>query len=220
MKNLLLLAFVFILILGVFSCEKGGGEKEENESITNGLKQGDVLFQTCQYSSQSEAIALATDCKYTHVGILVKNENKWYVYEAVGPVKLTPLKQWIKNGENQLFEVKRYKSKKHNFTVSESKKLIQAGLQYKELPYDIYFRWNDQAIYCSELVWKIYFYGLNIKLSEPKKLRSYTLNHPVVAKKLLERYGKNIPLDEKMVAPSDLFHSNKLVSINDFSLPE
>ncbi len=55
---------------------------------------GDMIFQTSQ-SGQSLAIQYATHSKYTHCGLLFNDNGKWYVYEAVQPVKKTLFKDWI-----------------------------------------------------------------------------------------------------------------------------
>ncbi|HAM3968464.1 YiiX/YebB-like N1pC/P60 family cysteine hydrolase [Escherichia coli] len=54
---------------------------------------GDIIFQISR-SSQSKAIQLATHSDYSHTGMLVIRNKKPYVFEAAGPVKYTPLKQW------------------------------------------------------------------------------------------------------------------------------
>ncbi|HBC6073365.1 TPA: hypothetical protein KEW16_003914 [Escherichia coli] len=54
---------------------------------------GDIIFQISR-SSQSKAIQLATHSDYSHTGMLVIRNKKPYVFEATGPVKYTPLKQW------------------------------------------------------------------------------------------------------------------------------
>jgi hypothetical protein len=42
------------------------------------------------------------------------------------------------------------------FYYDALKKMKEAGKLYEGKPYDLYFEWNDEIIYCSELVWKIY----------------------------------------------------------------
>jgi hypothetical protein len=58
--------------------------KKEVELLTkqNEIKDGDIIFQT-SLSNQSKAIQLATKSKYSHCGIIFKNENGFYVLEAV-----------------------------------------------------------------------------------------------------------------------------------------
>lgn len=73
------------------------------------LKEGDIIFQTSK-SSQSIAIQIATHSRYSHVGIIYKKDNQFFVYEVTGKVELTLLKEWINRGENQHFIVKRLKN--------------------------------------------------------------------------------------------------------------
>lgn len=54
------------------------------------LHEGDLIFHT-SLSAQSQAIQLATHSPYSHCGILYRNGKEWQVFEAVQPVKLTPL---------------------------------------------------------------------------------------------------------------------------------
>ena len=59
------------------------------------LRDGDIIFHESR-SSQSRAIQLATKSRYSHMGILYRERNQWFVYEAVQPVKSTPLHDWIR----------------------------------------------------------------------------------------------------------------------------
>ena len=68
--------------------------KTEQACANNLLKQGDIIFQT-SLSSQSQAIQLATNSPYSHMGILFQESGKWFVFEAIQPVKMTPLDTWI-----------------------------------------------------------------------------------------------------------------------------
>ena len=54
------------------------------------LHEGDLIFHT-SLSAQSQAIQLATHSPYSHCGLLYKTNGEWQVFEAVQPVKLTPL---------------------------------------------------------------------------------------------------------------------------------
>ena len=66
-------------------------KSEENQLLANeGIKNGDLIFQT-SLSSQSQAIQLATNSKYSHCGIVYIENGQFYVFEAIQPVKTTPL---------------------------------------------------------------------------------------------------------------------------------
>ena len=182
-----------------------------SQSKNYNFKNGDIIFQDSP-SSQSKAIKLATNSKYSHVGIVYIENGKPYVYEAVGPVKSTPLTQWINNGEGNAFVVKRLK----NESILSMEKLTamkNIAKTFENKPYDGLFAWADNRIYCSELVWKIYKRGLGIELGALKKLKSFDLSHPVVRDKLKERYGNNIPLNEKVIDPQGIFDSTLLKTV-------
>lgn len=176
------------------------------------IQDGDLIFQISK-SDQSKAIQLATASKYSHMGIIFKKENKWYVFEAVQPVKITRLKSWIKRGENKHYVIKRLKNADQILTYSVIQKMKEIALEYLGKPYDIYFEWSDNKIYCSELVWKIYKRATGIKIGKLEKLSDFDLTDSIVRKKLKERYGNTIPLDEKAISPAKMFNSDKLITI-------
>jgi hypothetical protein len=61
-------------------------------------RDGDIIFHTSQ-SSQSEALRRAMKSPYTHMGVIFIENGTPVVYEAVGPVKRTPLEEWIRRGQ-------------------------------------------------------------------------------------------------------------------------
>ena len=79
--------------------------------------------------------------------------------------------------------------------------------------YDLTFTWNDDRMYCSELVYKIYKRGAGIAVGKLQKLREFDLSSPVVKAKLVERYGTKIPLDEPVISPGAIFTDTNLVEI-------
>ena len=146
------------------------------------------------------------------MGVAAGN-GEYYVFEAVQPVKVTPLNEWIKRGKKQKYVVKRLKNSHEIFSDAALQKMKNTGNQFKGKNYDLYFEWSDENIYCSELVWKIYKRALNIELGELKKLSSFNLEHPSVREKLKERYGDNLPLNELVISPKDIFNCDKLKTV-------
>lgn len=172
---------------------------------------GDVIFQISQ-SSQSLAIQAATKSKYSHVGMIILRDEKPYVFEAVQPVKYTKLQDWINRGKNKHYVIKRLES---GLSSEAFSKLEEQSKIYEGKNYDLVFSWSDDKIYCSELVWKLYKSAADIELAPLTKLGSFDLTHPAVKAKLKERYGNNIPLDEKVVPPSALFDSDLLITVDE-----
>jgi uncharacterized protein YycO len=179
--------------------------KAEKIKLEKKIKNGDIIFQTSK-SSQSKAIQLATNSKYSHMGIIYENDEKYYVYEAVQPVKLTPLQEWINRGENGHYVIKRIKN---------SEIILTNGEKFKGKSYDLYFEWSDDKIYCSELVWKIYKEVANIEIGKLELLSDFDLSNEIVRNKMKERYGENIPMNEKVISPAEMFDSDKLIIIEE-----
>ena len=149
------------------------------------------------------------------MGIIYENDGQFLVYEAVQPVKLTPLKEWINRGENRHYVIKRLENADEILTNSTLTKMRQIGEQFKGKPYDIYFEWSDDKIYCSELVWKIYKQAADIEIGQLEQLSDFDLTNEIVKTKMKERYGDNIPMDEKVISPAAMFNSEKLITIEE-----
>ncbi|MGI4885176.1 MAG: YiiX family permuted papain-like enzyme [Janthinobacterium lividum] len=176
------------------------------------LHDGDLIFHTSQ-SAQSQAIQLATHSAYSHCGILYKNAGQWQVFEAVQPVKLTPLADWVARGQGGHFAVKRLRDAATALTPAALANLRAAGGPMLGHNYDLYFGWADDRIYCSELIWKVYDRGLHRQLGALQHLRDFDLRAPAVQAKLRERYGNRLPLDEPVISPASIFNSPELVTV-------
>lgn len=205
MKSKLILLGIFF----IFSCQNSSAAIE-----TDKLQTGDIIFQVSQ-SDQSTAIQIATNSRYSHVGILYQKGDTWYVLEAVQPVKLTPLKTWIERGKDKHYVVKRLKDSDAILTKEKLERLRNIEDSFLGKKYDIYFNWSDEELYCSELVYKVYQRATGVEIGKLQKLRDFNLRHPVVAKKLRERYGNNIPLEEKVISPASIFQSKKLETVTE-----
>ena len=183
-----------------------------SSSFSDELKDGDLIFQTSR-SSQSKAIQLATNSQYSHCGIVFKEGNSFYVFEAVQPVKRTPLAEWIARGEKGEYVVKRLKNAEQTLTPDVIQKMKEIGKGFYGKNYDLAFEWTDEKIYCSELIWKIYQRATGIEIGNLEQLGDFDLSSKVVKQKIKERYGEKIPLDELVISPASLFESDKLVTI-------
>lgn len=175
-------------------------------------RDGDIVFHTSR-SAQSLAIQLATKSPYSHMGIVYLRDSKPFVFEAVQPVKLTPLGEWTARGERQQFVAKRLRDADSRLTAETLRKMRVAGEQLAGKDYDPYFEWSDERIYCSELVWKVFERGAGIELGARQTIADFDLSHPAVQQKLKERYGDRVPLDEVVVSPAAIFAAAELETV-------
>ena len=188
--------FTFLLLLSFTSC----GQQYQD---------GDLIFQHSS-SSQSTAVQLATNSYYSHCGLIFHMNGEAYVFEAIEPVGVRKLDQWIASGEKSHYAVYRLKDKTLTAKELETmKSFLKAQL---DKHYDLGFNWSDTEMYCSELAFKTYK-SIGIELCQPLPLGSFRLEHPTVKRILAQRYGTNIPYDEPMVSPGQLTESNLLYKI-------
>ena len=197
------ISLIIIIFFSLVSCKKHERKKLQN---------GDIIFQT-SLSSQSKAIKLATNSKYSHCGIIFIEEGKTYVFEAVQPVKKTPLDKWIARGKDGHYVVKRLKDDSV-LTSDNLTKMINEGKVMAGKNYDLYFEWDNDRIYCSELIWKIYKQGTGLEIGKLQSLKEFDLSNPAVKQKLHERYGNNIPKNEKVISPVAIFNSDLLYTVD------
>jgi len=188
--------------------------KKEVKNLADGdeIKNGDLIFQT-SLSGQSKAIQLATKSKYSHCGLIFKDGNEFYVFEAVHPVKRTPLDKWIARGKDGKYVIKRLKNADHVLNSATLTKMKQVGDQFNGKNYDLTFEWSDDKIYCSQLIWKIYQRATGIEIGKLEKLSDFDLTNEAVKQKMKERYGDKIPTNEIVISPVAIFDSELLTTI-------
>jgi cell wall-associated NlpC family hydrolase len=221
-KGIIILGFLGLILLGGFYAKKKyydpkhrleNTKKFVNEFVeSDELKNGDLIFQT-SLSRQSKAIQLATKSNYSHCGLIYKNGNDFYVFEAVQPVKLTPLDKWIARGKDGKFVIKRLKNADKVLTSSTIEKMREVGNQFKGKSYDLTFEWSDDKIYCSELIWKIYQRATGLEIGKLQKLKDFDLTDKAVQTKMKERYGDKIPMNETVISPISIYDSDLLMTV-------
>lgn len=174
-------------------------------------KEGDLVFQSLPKMDLVVAIEGVTESPYSHVGIVIKKDNYWYVREAIGAVIDTPLYLWIIRGRFGGMDVFRLKEEyKQNIP-----QLIVETNKYLGLPYDVQYEMDDKKIYCSELIHKAYRDATNQKMG---KLFALGKMNWKPYQKTIEYYEKGvIPLERKMITPKHLSESEylkKVLSVN------
>ena len=190
---------MLLLAIGIAPCVAANAE----------LRDGDIIFHASR-SAQSAAIQRATHSRYSHVGIVFRRDGKPYVFEAISTVRYTPLANWIARGEGGHYVVRRLKA---GVTSVKANELRRAAEKHANKPYDLYFEWSNERIYCSELVWKAYHDALGVDIGVRQRLREFDLSDPVVKAKMRERYGTRVPLDEPVISPAAQFESPLLETV-------
>lgn len=150
------------------------------------FRDGDLIFQKTT-GRQSSAVLAATGSRFTHMGIVRMRDGRPVVVEAIGPVQETSIGEWIARGEDSRFAVYRVR----DLDPDGAAKMLGEAERYYGRPYDILFRPEDDAIYCSELP-RLAFSAIGIELGRAQPLRDLNIGHTAVTA-LIERRWQQHP---------------------------
>jgi hypothetical protein len=211
------LPLVFSLLIGCSQPEQGQPTPATKEvalaaEAPFAFRDGDLIFHT-SLSDQSKAIQLATKSPYSHCGIVFQQDGKMQVFEAIEPVTVTPIEQWIARGEKGRYVVRRLREAEQVISPQVLEKMRAEGSKHIGKHYDAAFGWGDDRIYCSELIWKVYKAATGLEIGKLERLRDFDLSSPTVRQLMSERYGNDIPMDEQVIAPKAVFESDLLVTV-------
>jgi hypothetical protein len=169
------------------------------------LESGDLVFETSS-SAQSSAIQWATSSRWSHVGIVeVSARGEVSVIEALRVVTRTPWRAWqrrARRGGDVL--VLRPKG----LAADRRAAAAAAARAFLGRPYDPRFGWDDDRIYCSELVVKAYERGAGVSLGKRERLGDLRLLG--IEKAAAQRWGGPVPKDLVLVTPASLAEDGRL----------
>ncbi len=180
-------------------------------------REGDLLFQDLDCGPLCDAIENVEkgygNTNISHVGIVVKDNGKWYVAEAYGMVKKTPLYDFInrtldKNGNPKII-VGRIKEQYRAYTANF--KRILDTLYGK--PYDDEFRINNGKYYCCELVYEVFADSNGNKLFDliPMKFSAPASGTPdSVWIEYFKKMNLEVPCNQPGCNPANYSKSDKL----------
>ena len=192
-----------LVALGIF-CITGCGADS-----ASGYKpqEGDVVFQSLPHNPLIDAIEGATDSPFSHCGILHRTKDGWVVIEAIGPVKETALAAWIMQGREKKYTAYRLREKYR----SKVPAFIQAAQGYEGRPYDIHYDMDDEAIYCSELIYKSFRTVTGEEMGHLQMLGQ--LNWMPYSAVIQQIEGGKLPLERKMITPRALSEAPQLEKV-------
>ena len=211
-----LLALILSLSFQYLSYAKDTSVRDNSEKVAPSvqLESGDIIF-TNGIGVQADAVKAATDSPWTHTAVIFIVKEKPMVLEAVQPVQLISLESYLaRGGGKYTHEYKRLKDRT-KLTPEALTKAKSWAKKHIGNNYDGRFQWTDNNLYCSELVWKIYQVSTGIELCKVRQVKDYQLQHPKVQALIKARFGSidRLKLDEKIVAPSDVYQSTLLISL-------
>jgi hypothetical protein len=90
-------------------------------------------------------------------------------------------------------------------------KVVKEAKKFLGRPYDLLYRFDDENIYCSELLFKAFYNAAKIQIAGKVKLKD--LNYKDNADFIKSITGGEVPLEQEMVTPVDIFNSRLFVKV-------
>lgn len=208
---LLMLVISSLITQQTFAMARGRPVSEQQPTAASKYAEGDIIFIQSQ-TQQAAALREATESVWTHVGLLIKRSSKWYVAEAIGPLKETPLVDFIARSKNKSYRIYRFK----HFDPATMSSTLKATLPKYNKPYDIYFEWSKERIYCSELTYNVMKDVTGFELGRVQKMKEMKLDGPYVQaliQKRLTDIGKELDPNEDIVTPVSQMQDDALTLI-------
>lgn len=159
------------------------------------FQNGDVVLQTSR-SSRSAMIQKVSRSPYSHTGVIEVAPDGVFVIEAIGKVSRTPFTQWAKRGVDGRVTVLRMS----RLTPAEGQRVVAEAKRQLGKKYDARFRWDDERLYCSELVAKAFARGASREVGKLEVLK--TLNVTRVELQLAPQLG--LSPDQTLLTPQSL----------------
>jgi hypothetical protein len=177
------------------------------------VRDGDLIFQEST-SGQSEMVRALTRSRWTHMGVIAKTPTGMFVLEAASPVRMTSLARWIAHGRDGRYVVKRLRDADLKLTPDVVTKMTKLGATWQGRPYDLRFRWDDQALYCSELAYKLYERATGIRIGTLQRASDMNLDDERVQRAIRKRFA-NATFDpaELVITPDSMFNDEQLVEV-------
>jgi len=177
---------IILLVLLCSSCRQGGD--------LSTLREGDILFiETTSF--QSKFIKLGMLSIWSHCGIAVDTPEGIQIMEADTTVRILPVEKFIDKSVGKKYIIKRPEQQLTK-PIDKDKWLGKW--------YDLKFSFDNDEVYCSELVWLIYK-DQGIELCPPIKIKEHIMVRLPMMQEALQERG--ISPEQYAVAPCDLLRA-------------
>ncbi|MBL7136990.1 MAG: hypothetical protein ISS81_10460 [Candidatus Marinimicrobia bacterium] len=220
---------ILTILLIAISINFSGCNKSSEKGDSFGLRQGDLLFQDLDCGPFCDAIEKVTQgyngANFSHIGIVAGDSIENFVVIEAQPtgVDTTHLEVFLRHSLDLSGQPKvvvgRLKQKYRNLIPSA------IGKAYSLIgkPYDKVFDINNDAYYCSELIYEIFLFANNGK--PIFKLQPMTFKDPAtdntfpVWKEYFSELEVSIPEGEPGINPGSISYSSIINIVHYYGIP-
>ncbi|MFQ6034288.1 MAG: YiiX/YebB-like N1pC/P60 family cysteine hydrolase [Sedimentisphaerales bacterium] len=222
-KYTLLLLLIILVVLG---CTQNISKQEHHFA----LRPGDLLFQDLDCGPLCDAIEKVTTgfggANFSHVGIVAKDDDgNFVVIEAVrSGVEVTPLQTFLRRSTDAKGRPKvvvgRLKEP-YRYLIPSA---LKEALALKGKPYDKVFAIDNDAYYCSELIYEMFLLANDnkpvFKLQPMTFKDSNTRKTLAVWQEYFSKLGVSIPEGQPGINPGGISRSPVLTIIHKYGTPD
>lgn len=195
-----MLAFAGLTVAAMAWWASGASERalaEREISWGHSVRAGDLVFQDLECGERCALIRSVTRSRYSHVGVVVERDGERWVWEALAPVGPVALSEWVRRGIDGDVAI---------YRPSTSLQPLRSGVEeamqaMAGRPYDGNYQWDEERIYCSELVAKAYVDAGRVLVAP----HGVDLGHHEA--RVARLSGGRLTSETLMVTPADLIHS-------------
>lgn len=205
------LALLLSLISSVAVAEISESQCKEIESK---VREGDIAFINVDNWLYRQ-VAAATKGWTTHVGIVLREDNKWIVAESTIPFsKKTPFCKFIRKTDHDQYSIRRLGHIDLAMKeVAQIKADVNANLGRV---YDFYFNYDAPRLFCSKFVYDLIKQSTGIEVGKVQTLGEIRDSNPQGDTTFWEYWFLgNVPWEQRTITPQNMYEDAKLMTVSE-----
>jgi hypothetical protein len=183
-----------------------------SQTIIKTCKDGDLVFITTASIPVNSLIPQGRT-HFNCMGIVFLENGTPMVYYAAEPLRKCSFDDFIKLSTHGKYDIKRLSD-----TELLSEDVINTMRIYASvkigLPYDDKLNWQNEAMYNSEFIWKLFKSCVGLPLCKLKEVKQLRANQSDKVANLVEKLGTQV-MDEKFVIIGDIYKSDALTDLEE-----
>ena len=206
--------FILVAISLIGSFASADISNQKCKEIEAQLREGDIAFinvDTWLYRK----VAAATKSWTTHVGIVLKEKDKWIVAESSIPFsKKTPFCKFIQHTSHDQYSIRRIGHTEFAMKEMEQiKSLVNANMGRF---YDLYFNYDSPRLFCSKFVYDLIKDTTGMEIGQVETLDNIRKNNPTGDTTFWEYWFLgNVPWQQRTITPQSMYEDAKLITISE-----
>lgn len=181
------------------------------EEVSSIIKEGDLIFIAID-SFLYRQVAKGTGSWTSHVGLIIKEDNEWYVLESAVPrVTRCPLKKFLGRSKDNHVCIRRLK---HNLSDEQVKQLKTTAEHYRGAWYDLGFNFDAKRQFCSKFVYTLFNKVCNVEIGKVQTLEALLEENPQANQRFWRVwYFGFIPWKRRTVTPASQLKDTQFTTV-------